>query len=123
MSTFQPQADTTSEQALKVQRLVISSFDPQMYTSASGSTSILVLEPVDTVYLASSKDDSANTSTLYNQAEITITDSAGAGQTSGTSTSTGLPVSDRGAIVISGLASLDANDVVVVEYTVLQHLA
>lgn len=120
---FNPQSDQAAEQQLKVQRLVISSFDPSMYSSASGSTSILVREPVDRVYLASSKDDSANTVALYNQAVITISDSAGPGQTSGISASTGLPVSDRGAIVISGLASLDTNDCVIVEYVVLQHLA
>lgn len=118
-----PQADAAAEQSLKVQRLVISSFDPQMYVSASGSTSVLVREPVDRVYLASSKDDSANTSALYNQAVITITDSAGVGQTSGISHATGLPVSDRGAITIAGLSTLDANDCVIVEYTVLQGLA
>ena len=123
MSTaFNPKADTTAEQALKVQELVISSFDPQMYTSASGSTSILVREPVDQVYLASVKVDSGNTVTNFNQAQISVIDSAGAGQTSGISTSTGLPVSDRGAISLP-ISSLAANDVVTVKYTVLQHLA
>lgn len=123
MSTaFNPKADVTAEQALKVQELVVSSFDPAMYSSASGSTSILVREPVDKVYLASSKSDSGNTVTQYNQALISIVDSAGPGQTSGISPSTGLPISDRGAILLSGLASLSANDIVSVRYTVLQHL-
>lgn len=121
-SAFYPAADTTAEQALKVQELNVISFDSAMYSTASSSTSVLVREPVDKVYLASFKDDSANTVTQYAQASITITDSAGPGQTSGISHATGLPVSDRGAITIAGLTAVDANDVINVRYTVLQGL-
>ena len=122
MSTaFNPQADTTAEQALKVQELVISSFDPAMYSSASGSTSILVNEPVDKVYSASVKVDSSNTVTYFNQAQISVIDSKGVGQTSGISHATGLPVSDRGAISLP-ISSLATDDVVTVKYTVLQGL-
>lgn len=104
---FNPKADQTAEQQLKVQRLAIKSDDPSMYSSASGTTYIMIREPVDQVYLASSKDDSANTITLYNQASLDIVDSS--------DLSSG---GDRGAIAISGLSSLDTDDVVVVEYTV-----
>lgn len=106
---FTPKADETAEQALKVQRLVIRSDDPNMYTNNGGSSSVCILirEPVDQIYLASFKDDSANTSTLYNQAVLSVVDSSAL--TAG---------GDRGAIRISGLASLDPNDCVIVEYTV-----
>lgn len=104
---FNPKADSTAEQQLKVQRLVIRSDDPNMYSSASGTTYILIREPVDKVYLASSKDDSANTLTQYNQAEISIVDSAAL-----------TPGGDRGAIAIAGLSSLDTNDCAIVEYVV-----
>lgn len=107
---YTPKADETSEQQLKVQRLVIKSDDPSMYKSASGSTCVLVREPVDEVYLASSKDDSANTLTQYNQALISIVDS--------NNTALVGDNGDRGAICIAGLASLDTNDCIIVEYTV-----
>lgn len=114
MSTgYNPKNDETDEQALKVQELVISNLDPAMYSSASGSTCILVNEPIDKVYLARSKDDSANLMVEYAAADISIVDSQSL---------TSAAPSDRGAIKISGLASLDANDVVIVRYTVLQHL-
>lgn len=104
---FTPKADQTAEQALKVQRLVIGSADSNMYSSASGSTCVLVREPVSKVLLASSKDDSANTLTQYAQADLSIVDSTDL-----------TPGGDEGAICIAGLASLDTDDVVVVEYIV-----
>lgn len=104
---FNPKADQTAEQQLKVQRLVIRSDDPAMYSSASGTTYILVREPVDRVYLASSKDDSANTLTQYKQSSISIVDSSAL-----------TPDGDSGAIAIAGLSSLDTNDCVIVEYSV-----
>lgn len=105
--SFSPKADETAQQALKVQRLMVRSDDPNMYSSASGSTCVLIREPVDSVYDARSKDDSANTETLYNQADISIVDST-----------TLAPGGDRGAICIAGLASLDTDDTVTVEYVV-----
>lgn len=112
---FTPKADSSAEQQLKVQRLVIKQSDPSMYTNNDGSTSvcILVKEPIDEIYLASFKDDSANTLTQYAQASLTIVDSESLAADSD---------SDRGAIKIAGLASLSDDDVVVVEYTVLQHI-
>ncbi len=104
---YNPKADQTAEQQLKVQRLAIRSDDPSMYSSASGTTCILIREPIERVYLVSSKDDSANTLTQYAQASISIVDSTDL-----------TPGGDESAIAIAGLASLDTNDVVVVEYTV-----
>lgn len=113
---YTPKNDSTSEQQLKVQRLVIRADDPIMYTNNNGSSSICILirEPVDQVYLASFKDDSANTLTQYAQASLSVVDS---------DTLTTASPNDRGAIRISGLATLDANDCVIVEYTTLQHLS
>lgn len=104
---FTPKADETAEQALKVQRLVVRSDDPAMYSSASSSTYIMIREPVDQVYMVSSKDDSANTRIEYSQSQISIVDSSSLS-----------PGGDRGAICISGLASLDSNDCVILEYSV-----
>lgn len=108
---FTPKADQTAEQQLKVQRLVIRNDDSNMYTNNSGSSSVCILirEPVDQIYLASFKNDSANTLTQYNQAVLSVVDST---------TLTASVGSDRGAIRISGLASLASNDCVIVEYTV-----
>lgn len=108
---FTPKNDSTNEQQLKVQRLVIRSTDPSMYTNNNGSSSICILvrEPVDLIYLASFKDDSANTLTQYAQASLSVVDSDSLAADSD---------SDRGAIRISGLATLDASDCVIVEYTV-----
>lgn len=114
---FTPKNDSTNGQQLKVQRLVIRSDDPSMYTNNSGSSSVCILirEPVDQIYLVSFKDDSANTLTQYAQASLSVVD---------TDTLTSAAPSDRGAIRISGLATLDTNDCVIVEYTVLlQHLS
>jgi len=107
---YTPKADEAANQQLKVQRLVIKSNDSSMYSSASGSTCVLVREPVDEVYLASSKDDSANTLTQYNQASLSIVDSSDTSKVGDNG--------DRGAICISGLASLDTNDCIIVEYKV-----
>jgi len=107
---FTPKADQTAEQALKVQRLVIRYDDPAMYSSVSSSTYIMIREPVDQVYLASSKDDSANIRVEYSQSQISIVDSSDSSLVGDDG--------DRGAICISGLASLSANDCVIVEYTV-----
>lgn len=120
---FTPKSDAAAEQQLKVQRLVIKQSDPSMYLVQSSSTYILIKEPLDEVYLASFKDDSANTSTLYNHAQISIVDSGTltTGGTSGVTDPGGVPTSDRQVISLP-ITAVDANDCIIVEYTVLQHL-
>lgn len=108
---YYPKNEQASGQALKVQELVVSGSDPQLYQISGGNTFIMVREPVDKVYLASCKVDSTNLTTNFAQASIVICDSA-------LLTAGG----NRGAIELVGLAALNPNDVVVVRYAVLEHL-
>lgn len=114
-----PKDSLTSNQALKVQSLRIRGSDVSLYGFLSGNCQIHVNEPVNAVYLASLKVDSSNTTTLYAQSSISIVDSNGG--TSGFN-QMGQAVSDRKYIQITGLASLAANDVLSLEYVVLEHL-
>lgn len=84
-------------------------------STASIDLSILVREPVEKVFNAGLKDDSENTMREFDQANISIVDSE--------SLTTDVP-SDRGAIKLVQLAgtSMAADDVVVVKYSVLEHL-
>lgn len=116
---YYPKDSLTADQALKIQSLKIRGSDSGMYAFVSGNCQIHINEPVNTVYLASLKVDSSNTTTLYNQAEISIVDSKGG--TSGTNEQ-GQAVSDQKYIQIAGLASLQPNDVLSVDYVVQEHL-
>lgn len=111
MSAFYPKNQNTMDQALKVQELVISGADAGMYSISGGNTFVLVKEPVGKIYLASVKVDSSNTVTQFAQSALVICDSA-------LLTAGG----NQGAIEITGLAAVAANDVIIVRYSVLEHL-
>ena len=106
---FTPKADQTAQQALKVQRLTISSKDPSMFKVDSGSVCVLIREPVNRIVTASSLVDATAVLSQHSQSVLSIVDS--------TAFTAG---GDLSAIRISNLASLAANDVVIVEYIVLQ---
>lgn len=116
---FYPKDSQTSEQALKVQELRIRGSDYGMYNFSSSACQIHINEPVDAVYQASLKVDSGNTTTLYAQSSISIVDSKG-----GTSAfnQSGQAVSDRKYIQIAALPSLQPNDVLSLQYVVLEHV-
>lgn len=85
----------------------------------AGSFQLNIREPVNHVYIARLKQDASNIWFEYAQASISIVDSKGG--TSGFNEA-GVAVSDRGIIQIAGIPALAANDVVVVKYSVLEHL-
>ena len=116
---YYPKDSLTSDQALKIQSLKIRGSDSGMYGFVSGNCQIHINEPVNAVYLASLKIDSSNTVVLYAQSSISIVDSKGG--TSGTNES-GQAVSDQKFIQIASLASLQPNDVILVDYVVQEHL-
>lgn len=103
---YYPKNSNTSYQSLKVEGLDISGSDATLYTIAGGNLYINVLEPVTQVYLASVKVDSSNTVTQFAQSSIVIVDSVAY-----------TPGGDMGAIQITGLAALAANDCLSVKYT------
>lgn len=108
---YYPKNEQASSQALRVQELVISGADPSLYQVSGGNTFIFVREPVEKVFLASCKVDSTNLVTQFAAASIVISDS-------GTLAVGG----NQGAIKLTGLAALNPLDVVVVRYSVLEHL-
>lgn len=108
---FYPKNANTQFQSLKVEELAIRGSDQGMYQISGGNCFVMVLEPVVSVYLASVKVDSTNLVTQFAQSSISIVDSVSLVST---------PPSDSGAIQISGLASLAANDVLIVRYVCKQ---
>ena len=111
MSAYYPKDSNTMEQALRVQELIISGADAGLFTISGGNCFVLIREPVQKVFLASVKVDSSNTVTQFAQSSIVICDSS-------LLTAGG----NQGAIELVGLASVAANDVIVVRYSVLEHL-
>jgi hypothetical protein len=122
---FYPKAQSTMNQVMNVQRLIFRGSDTAMYSTTipnnTGVVCALILEPVNAIVSAVSKVDSTGVSTSYSvsAAACSIIDSQGG--TSGFNES-GTAVSDQGAIKLTGLASLAADDTVVVEYIVQAHL-
>lgn len=196
MSTaFTPKDDRTAEQALKIQELVVTGLDPEMFVSTSGSafsitaistgltptvtsstahglstgqyvalentnstpqvnglfqvtvvdsthftialpsgqafpfpittagtagdslgaqTYIFVYEPVNRVVYGRVKVDGSNTWTEFTLANLVIVDDRSLNV---------FTYSDRGAVRFTGLAVLNPNDCVVMDYTVQSHLA
>ena len=110
---YNPKNELTADQELKVQELVVSSQDNGLYHSASGNTFVYVREPIDKIFLARVKVDASNTWVEFAQSSLSIVDSVSL---------TNTPPSDKGAIEIAGLSSLASNDVIIVKYSVLEHL-
>jgi hypothetical protein len=108
---FYPKSNNTMDQALKVQELCIAGSDSTMFQISGGNLFVMVREPVGKIYLASCKVDSSNTVTQFAQSSLAIVDSSSL--TAG---------GDKGAIELIGLSALAANDVVIVRYSVLEHL-
>lgn len=104
---YYPKNDQTQFQSLKVQELVISGSDPDMYVSTGGNTFVNIREKVEQIYLVQMKVDSSNLVTQYQQSSLSIVDFAA--HTAG---------GDRGAIKITGLASVATNDCLIVKYSV-----
>lgn len=102
---FQAKDSATLNQQLKVQQLRIMGSDPQMYVISGGNLFVLVREQVIKIVRASVYVDGTNTNTNYAQANLTICDS--------TALTAG---GDKGAIEITGVSALAANDVVSVDY-------
>lgn len=110
---YNPKNEQTMNQSLRVQELNVSGADGGFFLISGGNTFVYVNEPVEKVFLARVKVDSTNLFTEFAQANITIVDS-------GTLT-TGAS-SNKGAIKLTGLAALAANDVIILKYSVLEHL-
>lgn len=122
---YVPKNELTANRALSAQELMVRGLDYALYRIDGSSIIILVREPVETVYVAELKIDSSNTLHEYNQASITIVDSA----TSSTNPSPrsgydefGNQVSDQGGIQLSGVGTLNPNDVIYVKYKAAAHL-
>jgi len=110
---FNPKDSQVDQQSLRVQELVVSGADGGLFLIAGGNTTVMIREPVEKVFLARVKVDGSNTWTEFAQSSITIVDSV---------SNTTTPPSNKGGIKLTGLASLAANDVIVVRYSVLEHL-
>ena len=110
---YNPKNEQSMNQSLKVQELVVSGKDHGLYQISGSDTYIMIREPVDKVYLARCKVDSSNLWTEFAQSSITIVDSA--------SLVTTAP-SNKGAIKLTGLSAVADNDVIIVRYSVLEHL-
>lgn len=88
-------------------------------SAASGTVVIHIGEYVTKVYSAACKVDTSNAVVQFNQAQITIQDSAGAGKKSLFDQKTGTFISDQTDIVINGLAGIAANDCLSLNYVTL----
>lgn len=108
---FYPKNAQTQFQSLKVEELAIRGSDNGAYQISGGNCFVMVYEPVLAVYVVSVKVDSSNLVTQFQQSSISIVDS---------SSLTVGPPNDLGAIEIAGLASLAANDVLLVRYVCKQ---
>jgi len=128
-----PKDSLVMNQALKVESLRIRGSDSGLYslTDYSGSIKVFIREPVQIinsvggVYLAALKVDSTNLVTQFAQSSITIVDSASTTANPNTLSGvneSGVAVSDQGAILISGVSAMAANDVLSLEYCVQAHL-
>jgi hypothetical protein len=122
---YYPKAQSTQNQVLAVQRLIFRGQDSQMYSTTipnnTGSVCALILEPVNAIVSAVSKVDSTGVVTSYSVSggACVIIDSQGG--LSGTNEQ-GMAVSDQGAIKLTALASLAADDTVTIDYIVQPHL-
>jgi|SRR5271165_3174934 len=122
---YVPKNELTANRALSAQELMVRGLDYALYRIDGSSIIILVREPVSAVYVAELKVDSSNTQHEYNQANIAIVDSA----TSSTNPTPlsgynefGVMVSDQGGIQLTGIGTLNANDVIYVRYRTASHL-
>ena len=109
MSQYEPKNQQTQLQALRVQDLAVSGADAGLYSISGGNTFVFINEPVEKVFVASVKVDGTNSFTEFAQANISVVDTV--------SLTTAAP-SNRGAIKLTGLAALAANDVILVRYSV-----
>jgi hypothetical protein len=122
---YSPKNELTQNQALRVQSLKVRGQDQGLYSTSipnnTGSVCVLIREPVNAIVDCVSVVDSSGATTRYSVASgaCSIIDSNGA--LSGTN-ELGQPCSDQGAIKITALASLAADDVVTVNYIVQEHL-
>jgi len=108
---FNPKNEAVMNQSLKVQEITVAGSDQGLYTISGGSTYLYILEPVDKVYLGRCKVDGSNSFTEFTMANLVICDSA-------LLTAGG----NKQAIKLVGLAALNPLDVVIVKYSVLEHL-
>jgi hypothetical protein len=124
---YNPKDSLVMDQALKVQEIVISGSDQGLYslTNYSGDCMVFIREPVNRVWLVRLKVDSSNTWTEFQIASTSIVDSAsssGSPDTESGFNEQGQPVSDQGAILVDGISALNPNDVLVIKYSVQEHL-
>lgn len=108
---YNPKDSLVMDQSLKVQEIDLVGSESGLYTISGGSTFVYIREPVGKVYLGRVKVDSSNLWTEFQAANLVICDSvlltAGGNQ---------------GAIKLVGLSAVAANDVIVLKYSVLEHL-
>lgn len=102
---FQAKDALVRNQQLKVQELSLTNKDGSILIDNGADHIVVIGEPVSKVLIARMKDDSANAWIEYAQASISIVDSSA--YTAG---------GDLKAIKITGLATVDTDDVVVVKY-------
>jgi hypothetical protein len=128
-----PKDSLVMNQALKVENLKIRGSDSGLYSLTQYTSDIMVFirEPVQIigsqggVYLASLKVDSSNTTTSFAQSSISIVDSNSSTANPNTLSGInefGVAVSDQGAILITGVTAMAANDVLSLDYCVQPHL-
>lgn len=137
---YNPKNDLTAEQSLKVQELTIRGSDQGLYslTAYAAGCLVYIREPVlsqqtpsaasmspDGVYLVRDKVDSTNLWTEVQHASLSIVDSKSSDASPATKSGfneSGVAVNDQGAILVTGITALAANDVLVVRYVVQEHL-
>jgi len=110
---FNPKNEQTMQQSLRVQELSMSGADQGLYSISGGNMFVFIREPLEKIFLARVKVDGSNTWTEFAQSSLSIVDS---------SSLTNAAPSNLGAIKITGLASLAANDLLIVKYSVIEHL-
>jgi len=108
---FNPKNENTMQQSLRVQEISLSGSDSTLYAISGGNLYVIILEPVEKIFLARVKVDSSNTMTEFAQSSLSIVDSSALS-----------PGGDQKSIKIAGLSALASGDCLVVKYSVLEHL-
>lgn len=105
--SFQAKDSNVLNAQLKVQEVVVQASDNQLYTTDSGDVIVKINEALDKAVVCIRHDDSAATLSTIAQADLIVSDSSAF--TAG---------GDRKALRVNGVATLDANDFLIVKYIV-----
>lgn len=103
--SFESKSAPVRGNQLKVQELCLTSEDRQILIDNGSDHIVIIGEPVKSVLLCIQKDDSTNALVHFAASSLSIVDSSA--YTAG---------GDLKAIKITGLAAVDASDVVILKY-------